>query len=699
MQTAELELAFWGRDASHYAAEVRYSGPATEADLRAGGESPILIGWERLRELQAEPEAYGAALTKSVFADERLLTAFCEAVSVAEAAKLTLRLKLSFSTSAARLHDLRWETLRNPRTGNRLATSERILLSRFLESFDWRPVGIIPKAQMRALVVVASPSDLSDYTPDQRVLHPIDVPGEEARARAYFRGIEVTVLASPGGATVSNIVDELRKGHEILYLLCHGALIEGEPVIWLEDETGPAAPVPGRELITRLRQLQQDLPRLVVLASCQSAGTGTEARSDDKGCLAALGPQLAAVGVPAVLAMQGDVSMKTVEAFMPKLFDELWQDGQIDRATAVARATVMDRHDWWVPVLFTRLKSGRLWYTPGFAGANPFEKWPAIILDIRERNLTPILGPGLIDPYLGSRQQIAEQWAEQYGFPLAPHLRGDLPHVAQFLAVRLGLAFPRRELSRYLARELRRRHAQDLRGVDEKAELHELLRKVAAVRRASDPYEPHRVLAQLPLPVYITTNFGSLLTDALEEANKKPVWDYFRWKQDLVRRPSPYKQRLAQGPYEPSPEEPLVYHLFGHSSVSDSVVLTEDDYFRYLLGAMEPRRQIPEPVLRALTDKALLFLGHQLDDWSFRVLFWTLIAHGGGRRGDYTHVAAQLDPEEGRIIDSARARRYLDDYFKQQAIALRLDIYWGTTAHFVRELQQVLTMRAGPHDR
>jgi hypothetical protein len=56
--------------------------------------------------------------------------------------------------------------------------------------------------------------------------------------------------------------------------------------------------------------------------------------------------------------------MKTSEAFMPIFFEELQRDGQIDRAVNVARGTVRERHDWWMPVLFLRLKNGRLWYEP-----------------------------------------------------------------------------------------------------------------------------------------------------------------------------------------------------------------------------------------------------------------------------------------------------------------------------------------------
>ena len=61
------------------------------------------------------------------------------------------------------------------------------------------------------------------------------------------------------------------------------------------------------------------------------------------------------------VAMQGEVSMTTVEVMMPRLFAQLAEHGQIDRALAVARRHVRGRHDAWMPALFCRLKNGRLW--------------------------------------------------------------------------------------------------------------------------------------------------------------------------------------------------------------------------------------------------------------------------------------------------------------------------------------------------
>ena len=132
----------------------------------------------------------------------------------------------------------------------------------------------------------------------------------------------------------------------------------------MEDDAGNAARVRGADLVARLKELRQR-PQLVILASCQSAGNGDAANPNSASALVSLGPRLAGTGIPAVLAMQGSVSTETVARFMPVFFRELLRDGQIDRAMAVARSAVNDRRDFWMPVLFMRLKSGRIWDASG----------------------------------------------------------------------------------------------------------------------------------------------------------------------------------------------------------------------------------------------------------------------------------------------------------------------------------------------
>jgi len=679
-----MEIGLHRRDADSYRVELRFSQPESDADVRLAQRGPSLVRFDldQLRELALDAAAYGQCLSESLFADPGVRTAFAQARGAAQTQDVPLRLRLFIGPSAPELHSLRWEMLRDPQDGSPLLTSEHILFSRYLSSRDWRPVRLRPQTELRALVVIADPTGLAEYEPGGRPLAPLDVEGELARAKSGLGSIPVTPLASGGSATLNNVIAHLRDGFDVLYLVCHGALIEGRPQLWLEDEAGDVAVVAGSELVTRLRELRQR-PRLVALASCQSAGTGDEARSSDEGALAALGPRLAEAGIPAVLAMQGNVAMQTVAQFMPVFFQELQRDGQIDRAMAVARGAVRERPDWWMPALFMRLRSGRLWYTPGFGDERrEMEKWPALLRHIRRGRCTPILGPGLTESLLGSRREIAQRWAETYHFPMAPHDREDLPQVAQYLAVNQDHMFPRGELGEHLRQEILRRYGDDLPGDLQDASLDDLITAAGAQRREREAAEPHRVLAQLSLPIYITTDPSNLLTEALAAAGKEPQVELCRWNEDVEILPSIYDDEPA---YRPDKQHPLIYHLFGQIREPDSLVLTEDDYFDYLIGVTRDKDLIPGVVRRALADTALLFLGFRMDDWNFRVLFRSIMSQEGrGRRSRYAHVAVQIDPEEGRILEPERARRYLESYFQGADIS----IYWGSAEDFVQELQR-----------
>jgi hypothetical protein len=382
--------------------------------------------------------------------------------------------------------------------------------------------------------------------------------------------------------------------------------------------------------------------------------------------------------------MQGKVSMATVERFMPVFFRELCRDGQIDRAMAAARFEVRDRRDVASPVLFLRLTSGRIWYVPGFARGpdQGFDLWPGLLeyLQIRRPKATPVLGSGLLEPYLGSTREFARRWAEDQGFPLAPHAREDLPQVAQYLSVRFEAEALRSmfetELIRGLEHNLGHGFAYPYEGVP----VADLLAMAGAHRRTINRADPHRVLAELPFPIYLTTNPDRLLVDALREAKKSPEVDVCPWTEWVDRSQSIFAREPN---FAPTVDRPLVYCLFGRLEDPDSLVLTEDNYFDYLIGLTRNNERIPEVVRTALVNTALFFLGFRLDDWDFRVLFRSLMGQGGReRRKRFKHVAVQIDPEEGRNLDPAGARRYLQRYFD----VAKVSIYWGHVDDFAREL-------------
>ena len=677
---AELEIGLHKWNEGFYAVELRFSQPGSDAEVRLSRESPELVAFdfEKLRAKEIDNFEYGRLLTEHLFANSEVRQAFATARANAQTHNVPLRLRLFISHTAKELHQLRWENLRDPEDiTSPLVTSEQILFSRYLTSLDFRPVRALSQDRLRALVVIANPGNLSSYQPGGRVLAPIDVANELARAEEGLRDMRVTALASPASATMDNLIGHLREGYDILYLVCHGALIKGEPRLWLEDEIGNVAVTAGSELLTRLRELQEQ-PRLVVLASCQSAGQGKDIQSNDGGELAALGPRLAEIGIPAVIAMQGNVTMKTVSSFMPAFFRELQKDGQIDRAMSVARGSVRDRYDCWMPVLFMRLLTGRLWYVPGLDTG--FDKWESLLNNISQGRCTPILGYGLLEPLLGSSREIAQRWADTHRFPLAPDDRDDLPQVAQYLSVQQDYVYPRDEMRWYLRNELLRRYSKDLGAVSSEP-LDKLLSKVGSQRRGSDEMEPHRVLAHLPCPIYITTKPDNLLAEALIENNKEARVELCRWNEAVEQSYSIYDDNPK---YRPTPGNPLVYHLFGHLDHVDSLVLTEDDYFDYLIGVTTNKDLIPTVVRRCLTDTALLFLGFQMDDWNFRVLFRSLMKRQSrALMTKRAHVAVQIDPRGGRSLEPELARRYLERYFQNADIS----IFWGSLEDFTKELR------------
>jgi len=697
---ADLEISLRRRDEDSYELDLRFSQPESDADVRLGKEVPaVKLDVKALRKHHLNDVDYGQTLAAQLFAHPRALEAFNLARSHARSQDLPLRLRLFLDPGAVELHSLHWERLRDPdNAASPLLTGEHYYFSRYLSSFDWQPVRPRAKSELKALVVIANPADL-----DPEHMAPVDVVGELARAKAGLGEIETTVLARAGEdearPTLQQIQDHLRQGYDILYLVCHGALEENEPRLWLEKDNGMADVVPGRKLVTRLEELQQR-PRLVVLASCQSAGRGDQRASRDEGALAALGPRLAEIGIPAVLAMQGNISMITVEQFMPRFFAELQVDGQIDRAMAIARGAVRERPDWWMPVLFMRLKSGQLWYTPGFAGGDDklADKWEGVLSSIFEEECTPILGPSLTEPLFGERQELAHQLAEDYRFPLASHARDDLPQVGQYIAVsrRTTRLLPREFMNR-LFQECSQRYAGILpdglrrlagQRLNEKKLIQALneLTQVAGQYRREQPdlIDAYHDLARLPFPIYITTDPTNLLVDALAATGKQPRRELCHWHSERFKEiPSIYEKEPK---YIPHIDRPLVYHLFGHIDWPATLVLTEDDYFDYLIGLTSHTDLIPKDVRAALVNKALLFLGFKMDDWNFRVLFRSIMnREGSALLEDYPHIAVQITPDEERVLMPEGARRYLETYFQRNR-EIAISIYWGSSQDFMAEL-------------
>lgn len=348
----DLEFSLRRGGGGGYAVSMRLSQPGSEAEARVGAEEmPVRFDLAALEGWRENPAGYGKMLTGQVFSNPEVLAGFQQARAAAQTTPAPLRVRLLVAPDASELHSLFWETLRDPEdTAATLLTGEGVLFSRFISSRDLTPVRPGPRGELKALAAIANPSDLGEYG-----LEPIQVEKEVERARTGLGKIPVTPLTAR--CTLNTILENLREGCDILYLAAHGIFAKGQPWLMLQAEDGRAARVSGEELAASIGEMQ-DKPRLIALVSCESAGGGTGQ------ALQALGPRLAEAGVPAVIAMQGSLSMGTAARLMPVFFKEIQRDGVIDRALSVARGAVKERDDFWMPALFMRLKSGRLWTEP-----------------------------------------------------------------------------------------------------------------------------------------------------------------------------------------------------------------------------------------------------------------------------------------------------------------------------------------------
>ncbi len=180
--------------------------------------------------------------------------------------------------------------------------------------------------------------------------------------------------------------------------------------------------------------------------------------------------------------------------------------------------------------------------------------WDILLRRIKDGNCTPFLGAGVCAGKIPVGSQIASEWTKKYDYPMVDSY--DLIRVAQFVAVSVDAMTPKEEMCKKIT---------------------EMLKEIAP-SYFDFPDEIHGVLADLPLPVYITTNYDNLLVQALKSRGKIPIQEYCRWNKSLK------KSKRASLDYVPTPEKPLVFHLHGTYEKSESLVLTEDDYLDFLVA-------------------------------------------------------------------------------------------------------------------
>lgn len=181
------------------------------------------------------------------------------------------------------------------------------------------------------------------------------------------------------------------------------------------------------------------------------------------------------------------------------------------------------------------------------------------------------------------------------------------------------------------------------------------------------------LLADLELPIYVTTSYHTFLETALMKANKRPRSEVCRCYGNKGI-PSVFETNKQ---YEPSQDEPLVYHLFGIDQYPDSLVLTEDDHLDLLMNLAKDPDGLPSPLRYALTSSSLVLLGYTLQSWEFRVLFRGLIRATVDKLRPKS-VCIQL---EGDKLE----QDFLKNYLNQEG---QFEVYEGDALSFVQKLRE-----------
>jgi SIR2-like domain len=299
----------------------------------------------------------------------------------------------------------------------------------------------------------------------------------------------------------------------------------------------------------------------------------------------------------------------------------------------------------------------------------PFTDWDTLLRRIKSKACTPFIGAGAAAAYLPLGGGLAQQLAQEFDYPLADSQ--DLARVTEFVAV------TKRD------------------GLLPKDRIREVIQSVPSPS-FENRREIHRVLAGLGLPIYLTTNYDDFMFRALRADGKDVKREVCRWNKLLLEQES---SAFDTG-YDPTPANPVVFHLHGHADIPESIVVTEDDYLDFLVNiskdlAVSPtgaqqKAALPVRIRSAIRNTTLLFIGYRLADLNFRVVLRGLLS-SIEQSTKRISIAVQLRPDTrdsknaGDEVD--RMQEYLERYFDW---TLNLQVYWGPAADFARELQQRL---------
>jgi len=268
---------------------------------------------------------------------------------IAETQGKGLRIKLRFQT--AQLAALPWEFLYDSRRGEYLCLSLHTPLVRYLE-LPQPPQPLTITSPLKILGMIVSPIDLN----------PLDTAREKLRVDESLKPLlargaaQITWLE---GQTWRDLQKAMRSDtFHIFHFIGHGRFDAptDEGQLALADENNRASFVTATQL-SRLLADYRSL-RLAVLNACEGGMGGTQ---DIFSSTASI---LVRRGLPAVLAMQYEITDKAAIEFARAFYESLAEGFAVDASVSEARKAltmaINNTIEWGTPILFMRAPDGIL---------------------------------------------------------------------------------------------------------------------------------------------------------------------------------------------------------------------------------------------------------------------------------------------------------------------------------------------------
>ena len=299
-------------------------------------------------EQQVTPDlrGFGSALFDAVFRGAVLRSLRdCLAAQSEVGRGLRLRVRL---TDVPELAHLPWEVLYDPERHRFPSQYAKYPTVRQVDVPEPVPALVVDGA-MRMLVVTASPTDLAEIDGDQewRCL--------TAALRPHIDSGRLVVTRLPV-ATLDAVREALlAETYHVFHFTGHGGVdpTSGEGMLAFTDHYGRAEWVFGRDLGVILSNAPV---RLALLNSCDGA------RVSEVDPYATTAITLVENGIPAVVAMQFEISDKAAIAFSNATYLALSSSQPVDAAVTLARQAILttSRSEWATPVLYLRATDGTL---------------------------------------------------------------------------------------------------------------------------------------------------------------------------------------------------------------------------------------------------------------------------------------------------------------------------------------------------